>query len=142
MSIVRLGGRISLVSAAILAVAAVLHAQAPAKQVFYFPKLDRLTPYLSPMKPHVSLEALKQKHKGDQNWSELVVSDFYNRVQVISAAPGSKVPLHLHSDSPEYWFVEQGEIRFQIFASTRTGSGDRRHAGHAGLRARAHAPFS
>jgi hypothetical protein len=55
MSIARLGNRISLVSVAILAVAAALHAQASGKQVFYFPKPDRLTPYLSPMKPHVSL---------------------------------------------------------------------------------------
>jgi mannose-6-phosphate isomerase-like protein (cupin superfamily) len=66
------------------------------------------------MKPLVRLADLKTKHKGQLDWSEPVVDDYYNHVEVISATPGSKVPLHLHSDSPEYWFIEEGEIRFEI----------------------------
>jgi len=66
------------------------------------------------MKPLVRLADLKQKHKGHADWSELLVADKNNRVEVISAPPGSKVQRHLHSDSPEYWIVEHGRIRFEI----------------------------
>jgi mannose-6-phosphate isomerase-like protein (cupin superfamily) len=66
------------------------------------------------MKPHFSLADLKAKHTREVNWVEPVVEDYYNHVDVISAAPGSKVPAFLLADSPEYWFVEEGEIRFEI----------------------------
>jgi mannose-6-phosphate isomerase-like protein (cupin superfamily) len=85
----------------------------PAK-IFYAPKPIQPMPYLAPMKPLVRLAALKAKHAGQANWSELVVYDKNNRAEVISAAPGSKVPRHLHSDAPEYWVVQEGRIRFEI----------------------------
>lgn len=66
------------------------------------------------MKPLVRFADLKNKHKGQAAWSETVVADYYNRVDVISAAPGTKVARHLHADSPEYWFIEQGKIHFEI----------------------------
>src|SRR5258705_12778440 len=71
----------------------------PAK-IFYAPKPIQPMPYLDPMKPLVRLADLKAKHAGQANWSELVVFDKNNRAEVISAAPGSKVPRHLHSDAP------------------------------------------
>jgi mannose-6-phosphate isomerase-like protein (cupin superfamily) len=89
-------------------------AQRPSERVFYAPKPTQPTPYLPPMKPLVRLADLKQKHKGHADWSELLVDDKNNRVEVISAPPGSKVQRHLHSDSPEYWIVEDGRIRFEI----------------------------
>ena len=85
----------------------------PAK-IFYAPKPIQPMPYLDPMKPLVRLADLKAKHAGQANWSELVVYDKNNRAEVISAAPGSKVPRHLHSDAPEYWVVQEGKIRFEI----------------------------
>src|SRR5579862_4630598 len=89
----------------------------PAK-IFYAPKPIQPMPYLDPMKPLVRLADLKAKHAGQTNWSELVVYDKNNRAEVISAAPGSKVPRHLHSDAPEYWVVQEGRIRFEIENST------------------------
>jgi len=83
-------------------------------QVFYAPKPIQPMPYLDPMKPLVRLADLKAKHAGQANWSELVVFDKNNRAEVISAAPRSKVPRHLHSDAPEYWVVQEGRIRFEI----------------------------
>jgi mannose-6-phosphate isomerase-like protein (cupin superfamily) len=88
-------------------------ASAPPK-IFYAPKPIQPMPYLAPMKPLVRLADLKAKHAGNANWSELVVYDKNNRAEVISAAPGSKVPRHLHSDAPEYWVVQEGRIRFEI----------------------------
>lgn len=86
----------------------------PPAKVFYVPKPVEPMPYLAPMQPLVRLADLKAKHKGQANWTELVVYDKNNRAEVISAAPGSKVPRHLHSDAPEYWMVQEGRIRFEI----------------------------
>jgi mannose-6-phosphate isomerase-like protein (cupin superfamily) len=87
--------------------------RAPAK-VFYVNKPIQPAPYDAPMQPHIRLADLKAKHKGQANWSELVVLDKNNRAQVISAAPGTKVPRHLHSDAPEYWVVQEGRIKFEV----------------------------
>jgi mannose-6-phosphate isomerase-like protein (cupin superfamily) len=100
--------------------AASLAAQAarPPARVFYAPKPVEPAPYDAPMRPLVRLAELKARHKGQPNWSELVVDDKNNRAQVISASPGSTIPRHLHSDSPEYWMVQEGRIRFQIEDAT------------------------
>src|SRR6266446_936040 len=84
------------------------------RKVLYAPKPLKPAPYRAPMKPLVRLADLKAKHAGQANWSELVVYDNNNRAEVISAAPGSTVARHLHSDAPEYWVVQQGRIRFEI----------------------------
>lgn len=102
----------------------------PPAKIFYAPKPVQPMPYLAPMKPFVRLADLKARHAGHANWSELVVYDKNNRAEVISAAPGSKVPRHLHSDAPEYWVVQEGKIRFEIedppgkFQSFEAGPGD------------------
>src|SRR6266436_3082975 len=70
----------------------------PPARVFYAPKPIEPAPYEAPMKPWVRLADLKTKHKGQPSWSELVVYDKNNRAEVISAAPGSKLPRQLHSD--------------------------------------------
>ena len=88
--------------------------QRPPAKIFYVPKPIQPTPYVSPMKPLVRLADLKAKHAGQANWNELVVNDNNNRAEVISAAPGSKIARHLHSDAPEYWIVQEGRIRFEI----------------------------
>jgi mannose-6-phosphate isomerase-like protein (cupin superfamily) len=102
----------------------------PAAKVFFVNKPVQPTPYDAPMQSLVRLADLKAKHKGQANWSELVVYDKNNRAQVISAAPGSKVPRHLHSDAPEYWVVQEGRIKFEIedppgtFKTFEAGKGD------------------
>jgi mannose-6-phosphate isomerase-like protein (cupin superfamily) len=88
--------------------------QRASAKIFWAPKPIEPPPYLPPMKPLVHLADLKQKHQGQANWSELVVYDKNNRAEVISAAPGTKLPRQLHSDAPEYWVVLEGKIRFEI----------------------------
>src|SRR4051812_8375472 len=107
--------RFLLPGCAVLVAATSLMAQGtkPPK-VFYVAKPVEPVAYEAPMKPLVHLADLKAKHKAQPNWSELVVYDKNNRAQVISAAPGSKVARHLHSDAPEYWMVQEGRIRFEI----------------------------
>src|SRR5262249_48992857 len=98
----------------IFACALPLDAQSKSPRIFYFPKPVKATPYQPPMKPLVRLADLKARHWGATNWSELVIADTNTRARVISAAPGSKVIRHLHPDSPEWWVVQEGRIRFEI----------------------------
>ena len=100
--------------ALLFSAAVALAAQSPDRKIFYFPKPLQALPFSAPMKPLTRLADLKAKHKGESNWTELVVDDKYNRAEVISAAPGSKIARHLHADSPEYWVVQEGRIRFEI----------------------------
>jgi quercetin dioxygenase-like cupin family protein len=66
------------------------------------------------MKPVTRLADLKAKHAGQADWEELVILDHNSRGRVISAAPGSRLPRHLHPDSPEWWVVQEGRLRFEI----------------------------
>lgn len=88
--------------------------QARPPRVFHFPKPPRPSSWQPPMKPLTRLAELKAKHRGETNWSELVILDSNSRGQVISAAPGSRVAGHLHADSPEWWVIQEGRIRFEI----------------------------
>ncbi len=83
-------------------------------KIFYFPKPVTPAPYRAPMKPLVRLADLKAKHFGKTNWSELVIDDGNSKAYVVSAAPGSKVARHLFPDSPAWWAVQEGRIRFEI----------------------------
>ena len=84
------------------------------QRVVYFPRPVKKTPYQAPMKPLTRLADLKAKNQGKTNWSELVVDDGNTRAHVISAPPGTKVARHLYPDSPEWWVVQEGRIRFEI----------------------------
>ena len=66
------------------------------------------------MKPLQRLADLKAKHRGSSSWSELVIADSNTRAEIISAPPGARVERHLHPDSPKWWVVQEGVIRFEI----------------------------
>ena len=99
--------------AALIAFAPLLAAQTKPR-VFYFPKPVEPTPYVAPMKPLHRLADLKAKHRAGISWSELVIADSNTRAEVISAPPGARVERHLHPDSPKWWVVQEGVIRFEI----------------------------
>src|SRR6266446_4178805 len=96
----------------LILLSATVQAQTP--RIFYFPKPIAPTPYKAPMKPLTRLADLKAKHYGNTNWREVVIDDGNTRAFVISAAPGSKVARHLYPDSPAWWVVQEGRIRFEI----------------------------
>lgn len=85
-----------------------------AQKVLWFPKPVGPPVYRPPMKPLTRLADLKAKHWGKTNWSELVIDDGNTKAYVICAAPGSKVARHLFADSPAWWVVIEGRIRFEI----------------------------
>jgi oxalate decarboxylase/phosphoglucose isomerase-like protein (cupin superfamily) len=89
-------------------------AQSEKQKVFYFPKPVARTAYRPPMKPVTRLADLKAKHGGEANWRELVIDDGNTKAYMVQEAPGAKHARHLFPDSPAWWAVLAGRIRFEI----------------------------
>ena len=70
--------------------------------------------WIAPNRPHWKVSEIVAKHKGEQNWSETVVSDTTLRAEYISMAPGAKAPRQFHPDTRAWWIVQDGQIRFTI----------------------------
>ena len=83
-------------------------------KVFYFPKPVRPEPYKLPMRPLTRLADLKARHPGQSDWRELVIHDDNSRAWVVSEGPGAKSARRLYPDSPAWWAVLEGRIRFEI----------------------------
>jgi len=88
-----------------------VHAQQTA---VWAPKPAALPKYTAPQRPHVKLIDAKARHKGQQDWRELLVNDGYLQAEYISAAPGAVVSRRFHPDSRSWWFVVEGEMRVEI----------------------------
>ncbi len=71
-------------------------------------------PFVPPHKAWTKLSDVLAKHKGQQNWSELVVDDNLFHGEYISMAPGVKTRRRFHQDNRAFWIVQDGQIRFTI----------------------------
>ena len=71
-------------------------------------------PFIPPHKALTKLSDVLAKHKGRQNWSQLIVDDNLFRGEYISMAPGAKTPRRFHQDNRAFWIVQDGQIRFTI----------------------------
>jgi len=91
-----------------------LPAQSTRDIVAWAPKAKTPTAWTGPHKPRHVYSEMLTRHKGEGNWSELVVDDEHLRSEFISSAPGTKTPRRLHPDTREWWVVTQGQIRFTI----------------------------
>lgn len=89
-------------------------AQSESAKVLYFPKPVARTAYQPPMKPVTHLADLKSKHQGEIHWRELVIDDGNSKAYMIQEAPGTKHARRLYPDSPAWWAVVEGRIRFEI----------------------------
>jgi quercetin dioxygenase-like cupin family protein len=78
------------------------------------PKPERLPGYTPPQRPHIKLSELKARHKGEQNWRELLVHDGYLQAEYIASAPGTSVSRRFHPDTRTWWVVVEGEMRVEI----------------------------
>lgn len=78
------------------------------------PKATKPTAWTGPHKAHTKYSEVLAKHKGQTNWSELVVDDEHLRSEFISSAPGTATPRRFHPDTREWWVVTDGQIRFSI----------------------------
>jgi mannose-6-phosphate isomerase-like protein (cupin superfamily) len=71
-------------------------------------------PFVPPNKALTKLSDLLAKHKGQQNWREIIVHDNLFHAEYISMAPGAKTPRRFHQDHRIWWVVQDGQIRFTI----------------------------
>ena len=71
-------------------------------------------PFVAPHKAWTKLSDVIAKHKGQANWTELIVDDNLFHGEDISMAPGAKTPRRFHQDNRAFWIVQDGQIRFTI----------------------------
>jgi mannose-6-phosphate isomerase-like protein (cupin superfamily) len=104
----------------LLAVPVVLAAQAQDNRTFYFPKPVARTPWNPPMKPVTRLADVKAKHKAETSWREPVIHDENSRAYLVQEPAGTKHERKLYPDSPAWWAVLDGRIRFEVEKPDRT----------------------
>ena len=91
-----------------------LAAFAQEQRAFYYPKPVARTPYVAPMRPITHLEDIKAKYAGQTNWREKIIDDGNSLAYMVQEAPGSKYPRRMFADSPAWWVVVEGRVRFEI----------------------------
>ena len=65
-------------------------------------------------KVHIKLADLKARHKGQPNWSEVVVDDENYPLDLQPGAPGTKITPRMRPDTREFFVVVEGEMRFTL----------------------------
>jgi len=65
-------------------------------------------------KVHIKIADLKARHKGQANWSEVVVDDENFHSTYNSGAPGTRISSRMHPDTREFFTVTEGEMRFTL----------------------------
>ena len=93
---------------------ALLSAQSPDARVFFYPKPLARTPWREPMKPVTRLADVRARHKGEHSWREPVVHDENTRAFLVQEPPGTRRERKLYPDSPAWWTVLDGRIRFEV----------------------------
>ena len=78
------------------------------------PKPVKTPGYVAPQQPWVKLADLKTRHRGQANWSELLVDDGRLTAEYFYAAPGTKMGQRFHPDTREWFAVVEGEVRVEI----------------------------
>lgn len=101
-------------AAVICGLVATLPAQQPRETLAWAPQPVQNPGWTSPNKPIWKLSELLAAHKGQQNWTETVVSDTTLHADYVSMAPGTKTLRMFHPDNRAWWIVQDGQIRFSI----------------------------
>jgi len=95
----------ALVAVGVLSLFPALTAQ-QGETLAWAPQPTQLTGWVAPNKPIWKLSELLSKHKGEQNWTETVVSDTSLHADYISMAPGVKTKRMFHPDNRAWWIVQ------------------------------------
>lgn len=98
----------------LLFVPGLLSAQAQDDRVFYYPKPVARTAWQPPMKPVTRLADIKGRHKGEPGWRELVIHDENSRAFLVQEPVGTTHEQRLYPDSPAWWAVLDGRVRFEV----------------------------
>ncbi len=83
-------------------------------QIVWSPKATAPGGWTAPHKPHTKLADLLTKHKGKTDWSETIVDDDTLHADYISMGPGKSTPKRMNVDTREWWFIQDGQVRFTI----------------------------
>jgi quercetin dioxygenase-like cupin family protein len=78
------------------------------------PLPEKPNAFVPPNTPLTKIAALLAKHKGEQNWTDTIVSDNLFHGDYVSMAPGAKTPRRFHQDNRAFWIVQDGQLRFTI----------------------------
>jgi mannose-6-phosphate isomerase-like protein (cupin superfamily) len=70
--------------------------------------------YTPPMKPLWKMADLIAAHRGQNNWSELIIRDGLQDVTYNSAAPGTKIGTRMHIETAVSFVVIRGEMHFTV----------------------------
>lgn len=65
-------------------------------------------------KLHTKLSELKARHKGQANWTQVVVNDENFHASYNSGSPGTKITPRMRPDTREFLVVIEGEMRFSL----------------------------
>ena len=107
--------------ALLLALTLRLHGQAPQRDwLVWAPVPSTPNGWVAPNKPHTKLADLLAAHKGQASWREPIVRDALLRADYVQMAPGTKTPRQFQPDSPIWWVVQSGEVRFTIEGQERS----------------------
>ncbi|MGH9200209.1 MAG: cupin domain-containing protein, partial [Vicinamibacterales bacterium] len=102
------------VAAQVAAPAPVTPAPKPVPTSAWAPKPIKTTGYTPPQRPWVKLSDLQARHKGSENWREVLVDDGRLIGEYVSAAPGATVSPRFHPDTREWFAVVAGQVRVEI----------------------------
>jgi mannose-6-phosphate isomerase-like protein (cupin superfamily) len=101
--------------ASLLALTLRLHGQAPQQDsLVWAPVPSTPNGWVAPNKPHTKIADVLAAHKGQAAWREPIVRDALLRADYVQMAPGTKSPRQFQPDSPIWWVVQSGEVRFTI----------------------------
>lgn len=78
------------------------------------PMPEKPNPFNPPHKPLTKLTDVLARHKGQQDWTEVIVNDNLFHGSYISMAPGGKTPRRFHQDNRAFWIIQDGQVRFTI----------------------------
>src|SRR5580704_2684593 len=109
----RISKHVAFAAVGALVVFSALPAQQP-ETLAWAPVPVQPATWVAPNKPIYKLADLLTQHKGEQNWTQTVVSDASLHADYISMAPGVKTPRQFHPDTRAWWIVQDGQIRFNI----------------------------
>jgi len=70
--------------------------------------------YKAPNRPIWRLSELKQMHAGQNNWSQQIILDDEQTVTYNSGAPGARITLRMHPDTPTVFVIIAGNLRFDV----------------------------
>jgi quercetin dioxygenase-like cupin family protein len=87
---------------------------APQESLVWAPVPTKPNPWVAPNKPHTKLADLLASHKGKASWRAPIVRDPLLTADYVQMAQGAKTARQFQPDSPIWWIVQDGQVRFTI----------------------------